>query len=102
MGPLLVILAQAGAASTAEASPSPPDIEIRATASARSVDLRSAGQATLSVHARPGDAPPVRIARSAPAGAARYRDLRIELTAIARLSAPEPIAAIHGKTGDSE
>jgi hypothetical protein len=90
LGAILVAQATASAA----ASAAPPDIEIRAHVDVRSVKIRSEGRAQLTLHAEPGDAPPVVVKRSAPSGRASYRNLSIDLHGIARLSPPAPIAAI--------
>jgi hypothetical protein len=96
----LILVAQA-AVPGATAAP-PPDIEIRARAHIRSLEIRSQGNARLELHAEPGDAPPAHVERSTPAGAKRYRNLRIDLRAIARLTAPEPIKAIVTVEGEPE
>jgi len=95
----LILVAQAAAP---VAAANPPDIELRAHADIRSLEIRSQGTARLTVHAEPGDAPPVAIERSAPAGQNRYRNLSIDITAIARLTAPTPIAAIQAKANTGE
>lgn len=97
----LLLVAQA-AAPQAVATTHPPDIEIRARADIGSVEIRSQGQAQIALRAEPGEAPPVEVERSAPAGRASYRNLRIELRAIARLTAPQPITTIQTTTGDPE
>ena len=102
MGLILVAQSAAPMAATDLPSAPPPDIEIRARAEIRSLDVRSPGTARLELRAQPGDAPPVEVVRSAPAGAKRYRNLVIEIHGIARLAAPSPIAAIDTATGDSE
>jgi hypothetical protein len=96
----LILVAQA-AAPAAMGTPS-PDIEIRAQADIRSVRIRSHGTARLTLRAEPGDAPPIQVERSAPAGASSYRNLRLDLHAIARLTAPEPIKAIVTIEGETE
>jgi hypothetical protein len=96
----LILVAQA-VAPLATAAP-PPDIEIRAHADIRSLKIRSQGAARLELHAQPGEAPPVEVDRSAPPGAKHYRNLRLDLHAIARLSAPEPITAIVTVQGEPE
>ncbi len=99
MGLLLVAQAAAPlAASTADV----PDIEIRAKADIRSLEIRSQGEARLELRANPGVAPPVEVVRSAPAGAAKYRNLRIEIRGIARLTGPQPLSAIDITTGETE
>jgi len=97
----LLLVAQAAVPQVASAAPL-PDVELRARADIRSLEIRSQGEARIALRAEPGEAPPVEIKRSAPAGRASYRNLRIELRAIARLTAPEPIAAIDIATGDPE
>ena len=97
----LILVAQATAVPAAEIAP-PPDIEIRAHADIRSLKIRSEGTARFDLHAEPGDAPPIAVKRSAPAGSKSYRDLSIDIHGIARLTAPEPIAAIQTTTGDPE
>lgn len=97
----LIFVAQAAAVPAAD-SPPPPDIEIRAHADVHSLDIRSNGAATLTLHAEPGDAPPAKVERSLPAGRTRYHNLSIDIRGIARLTAPEPIAVIQTKTGDPE
>ena len=95
----LILVAQAAAPAVA----SPPDIEIRARADIRSVEIRSQGRAQLALHAEPGEAPPVEVDRSAPPGSRKYRNLRIDLHGFARLTPPEPIAAIDTTTtGDPQ
>ncbi len=101
----LILVAQA-AAVPAAADPL-PDIELQARVDIRSLEIRSQGTARLELRAEPGDAPPVTIERSAPAGSNRYRNLRIDLRGVARLTAPEPIAALdittaQTTTGDTE
>ena len=96
----LILVAQA-AAPGATAAP-PPDIEIRAHADIRSMKIRSQGSARLELHAEPGEAPPVIVERSAPAGSTSYHNLRVDLHAIARLTAPEPIKAIVTFKGEPE
>ena len=96
----LILVAQA-AAPTAVATQL-PDIEVRAHADIRAVKIRSQGQARIALHAEPGDAPPVVVERSAPAGQSSYRNLRLDLRASARLTAPEPIAAIVTVQGEPE
>ncbi|WP_120716607.1 hypothetical protein [Tsuneonella amylolytica] len=100
MGPLVFLIAQASAAHAAAASP--PDIEIRAEATVRSLEVRSRGSASLTLTAEPGEAPPVEVERSAPAGPSSYRNLTIRVRGIARLAAPRPIAAIDTTTGETE
>ena len=97
----LILVAQAAAVPAADAAP-PPDIEIRAHVDIRSLKVNSQGTARLELHAEPGDAPPIAVQRSAPAGRAGYRNLSIDLHGIARLTAPEPIASIQTTTGDPE
>ena len=97
MGPFILLLAQSAAA--AAATPA-PDIEIVAKAEIGSLEMRS-GRAEVTLRADPGIAPPVTVERSAPAGQGSYRGLRITVRAIARLTAPPPIAAIDIKTGDT-
>ena len=97
----LILVAQAAAVSAADAAPL-PDIEIRAHVDIRSLKISSQGAARLDLHAEPGDAPPIAVKRSAPAGSKSYRDLSIDIHGIARLTAPEPIAAIETTTGDPE
>lgn len=97
----LILVAQAAAVPAADAAPA-PDIEIRAHADIRSVKIRSQGTASLTLHAEPGDAPPITVERSAPAGRTSYRNLQIDLHGFARLTAPQPIAAIQVRTGDPE
>lgn len=96
----LILVAQAAAPAAATALP--PDIEIRAHAEARSVKIRSQGTSGMTLHAEPGEAAPVRSARSAPAGASSYRNLTIELHGSARLTSPKPATAIDNATGDPE
>lgn len=96
----LILVAQATAVSAAPGAASLPDIEIRARATIRSLEIRAASHPRLVLRAEPGDAPPVTIARSAPAGRKKYRNLSIDLHGIARLAAPQPIAAIDSRTGD--
>jgi hypothetical protein len=96
----LILVAQAAAPAAAAAPP--PDIEFRAHADVRSLKIRSQGTAHLDLHAEPGEAPPVEIERSAPAGAKTYHNLRLDLHAIARLTAPEPIQAIVTVEGEPE
>ncbi len=96
----LILVAQAAA--PLALVPSPPDIEIRAHADIRSVDVRSQGVARLELHAEPGEAPPVQVERSAPSGARHYRNLRLDLRAFARLVAPDPITAIVTVQGEPE
>ncbi|GGD85612.1 hypothetical protein GCM10011515_01570 [Tsuneonella deserti] len=93
----LILFAQAAAPGAAT---SPPDIEIRARADIKSLEIHSGGKAELALHAHPGEAPPVEITRSLPTGRKTYRNLRIDLRGIARLTAPEPIIAIKNDTGD--
>ena len=97
----LILVAQAAAVPAADAAP-PPDIEIRAHADVRSLDIRSSGATTLTLRAEPGEAPPVKVERSLPAARMKYRNLSIDIHGIARLTAPEPIAAIQTNTGDPE
>ena len=96
----LILVAQAAAVPAADAAP-PPDIEIRAHADIRSLKIRSEGTARLELHAEPGDTPPVAVERSAPAGSKSYRNLSIDIHGIARLTAPQPLAAIQTTTGES-
>ena len=91
----LILVAQAAAP---VAAADPPDIELRAHAEIRSLEIRSQGTARLALHAEPGDAPPIAVERSAPAGQKRYRNLSIDILGIARLTAPRPIAAIDTET----
>ena len=95
----LILVAQAAAPTVAA---SPPDIELHAHAEVRSLQIRSQGHAQLTLHAEPGEAPPVKVVRSAPLGAAKYRNLEIDIRGIARLTAPRPIAAIDIETGEPE
>ena len=97
----LILVAQAAAVAAADAAPL-PDIGIRARVDIRSLKISSQGAARLDLHAEPGDAPPIAVKRSAPAGSKSYRDLSIDIHGIARLTAPEPIAAIQTTTGDPE
>ena len=97
----LILVAQAAAVPAADAAPL-PDIEIRARVDIRSLKISSQGAARLDLHAEPGDAPPIAVKRSAPAGSKSYRDLSVDIHGIARLTAPEPIAAIETTTGDPE
>jgi hypothetical protein len=71
-----------------EAPLPPPDIELNARVEARRVEVRQEGRASVTLRAEPGDALPVKVERSAPAGARRYQDLTIELKAEARLTNP--------------
>jgi len=96
----LILVAQAAAVSAADTAP--PDIEIRAHADIRSLKISSQGTARLELHAEPGEAPSVAVKRSTPAGNKSYRNLSIDIDGIARLTAPEPIAAIQTTTGDPE
>jgi hypothetical protein len=100
----LLLVAQAAVPLTAAPSDGVlPDIEIRASANIRSLEIRSRGQARLELRADPGVAPPVEVERSAPAERTRYRNLRIEMRGIARLTAPTPIATINATTtGETE
>jgi hypothetical protein len=66
----------------------PPDIELNARVQAREVEIRQDGAARVALRAEPGDAPPVRVERSAPAGAKKYRNLTIDVEAEARLVNP--------------
>ena len=95
----LILVAQAAAVPAADAAP-PPDLEITAHADIRSLKIRSQGTARLELHAEPGGAPPVAVERSLPAGRTSDRNLSIDIHGIARLTAPEPIAAIDITTGD--
>ena len=95
----LILVAQAAAVPATDAAP-PPDIEIRAHADIRSVKVRSQGTARLELHADPGEVPPISVERSAPAGSNSYRNLSIDIYGTARLTTPEPIAAIETTTGD--
>ncbi len=101
MGPFVIFLAQSAVPAEVPPAP-PPDIELRAHVDVRSVEVRSQGQARIEFHAEPGEAPPVVVERSAPAGRASYRNLRIDLTAFARLSEPERMTAIKTTTGDAQ
>ena len=101
-GLLFVAQSAASLAAVAPAESPPPDIEIRARVQVRSVEVRSQGAARLELRADPGVAPPVEVTRSAPAGQARYRNLRIELRGIATLTGPAPLAAIETTTGDDQ
>ncbi len=65
-----------------------PDIEFDARIRADEVIVRQDGNAQLTVRVTPGDAPPVEVKRSAPAGAQRYRNLTIDLRATAHISDP--------------
>ena len=95
----LILVAQAAAPIAAAA---PPDVELRARAEIRSLEIRSQRPARLTLHAEPGLTPPVAVERSAPAGKAKYRNLTIAIRGIAHLAAPKPIAAIDITTGESK
>lgn len=89
------------AAGGAVAAP-PPDIEVRARVTAREVQIRQEGAARIAVRAEPGVAPPVRVERSAPPGAKRYRNLTIDLKAEARLVQPDPAATPQGSADEAD
>jgi hypothetical protein len=72
----------------AQAAAPAPDIELNARVTAREVNIRQEGPAHLQLHADPGVAPPVKVARSQPAGAKTYRNLTLDLHAEARLADP--------------
>ena len=95
----LILIAQTAASTAAVA---PPDIELRAHVDIRSLEIRTQGPAQVTLHAEPGDAPPLKVERSVPPGRKKYRNLTLDILGIARLTAPEPIAAIETKTGDAE
>ena len=96
----LLFLQLAGAAG-ATALP-PPDIEVSARVTAREVRVRQEGAARISLRADPGVAPPVRVERSAPPGAKRYRNLTIDLKAEARLANREPNSTQQGSTDEAD
>ena len=80
-----------------------PDIEIAARVSAREVEIEQEGEARLTLHAEPGEAEPVRVERSAPAGRKSYRNLTIDLRAAARIApdAPSTTTTTHrNETGE--
>ena len=95
----LILVAQAAASSVAA---TPPDVELTARAEIRSLQIRSQGPARLTLHAEPGETPPVAVERSAPRGQDKYRNLTIAIRGIAHLAAPKPIAAIDITTGESK
>lgn len=66
----------------------PPDIELSVRVRAREVTVRQEGEASLRLRVSPGEAPPVEVRRSAPAGAARYRNLAIDVRGAARIADP--------------
>jgi hypothetical protein len=85
------------------AQAAPPDIELNARVQAREGSIREETPATLQVRVQPGDAPPVKVRRSAPAGAKSYRNLSLDLHAEARLAAPSPSQPQQGNTdGDRQ
>lgn len=83
---------------TAQVPATLPDIELNARVRAREAVVRSSGEARLTLSVEPGDAPPVQVSRSAPAGAERYRNLTIDLRATARIADPE--SSQQGKTDE--
>lgn len=84
--PLSLTILQLLSAQTATPA---PDIELNARVRASEVVVRQSGDARLTLKVEPGDAPPVEIERSAPAGAQRYRNLTIDLRAAARIADPQ-------------
>ncbi|PAX07116.1 hypothetical protein [Sphingomonas lenta] len=66
-----------------------PDIELRATARARSVEIERAGEASLTVRSDPpgGDVVDVRAPRAD--GRRRLRDVRVDVVAEARIADPQ-------------
>ncbi len=73
---------------SAQAPAPQPDIELNARVRMREVAVRQSGDARIAVQVEPGEAPPVKVQRSAPAGAQRYRNLTIDLRAHARIADP--------------
>ena len=71
-----------------QAAAPPPDIELTARVRAREVTVRQQGEASLGLRVSPGEAPPVEVERSAPAGAQTYRDLTISVRGAVRLADP--------------
>ncbi|MFA9201914.1 MAG: hypothetical protein ACEQR8_12225 [Cypionkella sp.] len=101
---LAVLQLAAGQPAVAAEPAPPPDIELTARVSAREVTVRQAGEASLAVRVSPGEAPPVEVARSAPAGAERYRNLTITLRGAARVAAPflSPTTEPRGTADDAD
>ena len=81
-GLIFLQLAAAGAPSQAAA----PDIELNARVDARDLTIRQETPLTVSLHAEPGQAPPISVQRSAPAGAKTYRNLTLRVHGEARLT----------------
>lgn len=85
MNAVVILLAQLA---TPDPAPTLPDIEIRARVQAARVDVKQRGEAKLELRVDPGEAEPVRVERSAPAGQARYRNLTVTVEAEARIADP--------------
>lgn len=79
-----LIFLQLGAAASPAALPS--DIELNARVQAREVSIKQETPLKVSLHAEPGQAPPVTVQRSSPAGANNYRNLTIRIHGEARLT----------------
>ncbi|MBV8915242.1 MAG: hypothetical protein JOZ05_19665 [Acetobacteraceae bacterium] len=92
MGLLFLQLAAAPVAATA----TPPDIELNAHVQAREVTIREEAPVRLSLHAEPGNAPPVKVTRSAPGGAKSYRNLTLDLHGEARVVDPRQAQSQQG------
>jgi hypothetical protein len=65
-----------------------PNIELSARVRAREVTVRQEGEASLALRVSPGEAQPVEVRRSAPAGAQSYRNLTISVRGAVRFADP--------------
>ena len=74
---------------TTQAPMTLPDIELNARIRAREVVVRQEGEARMTVSVEPGVTQPVEVNRSAPPGAQRYRNLTIDLRAVAQIADPK-------------
>lgn len=83
-----------------QAAAPPPDIELTARVRTREVTVRQEGAASLALRVSPGEAPPVAVERSAPAGARSYRNLTISVRGAVRIA--DPLASPNTQKGTND
>jgi hypothetical protein len=80
----------------------PADIELTARVRAREVEVRQEGEASLRLRVSTGEAPPVEVERSAPAGAKSYRNLAITVRGAVRLADPNAAPPLPKQGNENE